>query len=370
LYRVQDALRPLQRDRVQKCGRVRVGSMVAVLRSKETGKAHFGGLSTCASVWACPVCSAIIRSRRAEEVRQAVEAHGPKRTLMLSLTVRHGLGHDLKTVRQGVAGAFRRLARGAPWKRFVRDYGLDGSIRGLDLTHGPVNGWHPHIHALLFFDAPLTELQLREARRWLAERWAACVVRELGEEHRPDLEHGTDLRPCRIAEYLTKLGLELTSPGRTKRGKGNQRTPMQIAYDFAERRDERDAELWRDYCDAMFGAKMLTWSRGLRKRLGLGEEATDEELVEEQEAAAEVVLLIEGREWDELRDVPGGRARVLEAAEREPAKGSSGAGPPSGEQVGRIAGFAGTKEPASSAFPASPRSIGRNGAVCGAVPSA
>ncbi|HEY6724762.1 MAG TPA: hypothetical protein VI197_12065, partial [Polyangiaceae bacterium] len=146
-------------------------------------------------------------------MRQAVEAHGAKQPLMLSLTVRHGLGHRLKVVCKGVAQAFRRLARGAPWKRFMHDYGLDGSIRGLDLTFGPVNGWHPHIHALLFFDAPLTELQLREARRWLAERWAACVARELGDEHRPDLEHGTDLRACRIAEYLTKRGLELTSPG-------------------------------------------------------------------------------------------------------------------------------------------------------------
>ena len=38
--------------------------------------------------------------------------------------------------------------------------------------------------------------------------------------------------------------------------------------------------------------------------------------MEEQEAAAELVLLIEGREWDELRDVPGGRARVLEGVEQ------------------------------------------------------
>lgn len=234
-----------------------MGPLVAVLRSIETGKAHFGGLCTCASVWACPVCSAIIRSRRAEEVRKAVEAHGVDRTMMLSLTVRHGLGHELKTVRKGVAGSYRRFTRGAPWKRFCHERGLTGFIRGLDLTHGPENGWHPHIHALLLFDAPLSERQLQEACRWIAKRWADCVARELGEDHRPDLEHGTDLRPCHNAEYLAKLGLELTSPGRSKRGKGDQRTPMQIAYDLADRQDPRDAELWRDYCDAMFRAKML-----------------------------------------------------------------------------------------------------------------
>lgn len=293
-----------------------MGPLVAVLRSPETGKAHFGGLCTCASVWACPVCSAIIRSRRAEEVRKAVEAHGVDRTMMLSLTVRHGLGHQLKTVRKGVAGSYRRLTRGAPWKRFRREYGLTGVIRGLDLTHGPANGWHPHIHALLLFDARLLELQMREARHWIAERWAACVARELGEEHRPDLEHGTDLRPCHNAEYLAKLGLELTSPGRSKRGKGNQRTPMQVAYDLADRQDPRDIELWRDYCDAMFRAKMLTWSTDLRGRLGLGEEATDEELIEEREPTRGGRTADQSREWDALRDVLGGRARLLEQVER------------------------------------------------------
>ena len=34
----------------------------------------------------------------------------------------------------------------------------------------------------------------------------------------------------------------MTSPGRSKRGKGDQRTPMHVAYDFAGRRDKRDAE--------------------------------------------------------------------------------------------------------------------------------
>jgi hypothetical protein len=55
---------------------------------------------------------------------------------------------------------------------------------------------------------------------------------------------------------------------------------MQIACDFAGRRNARDAELWRDDCGAMFRAKMLTCSVGLLDRLGLGEEARDEQLLE------------------------------------------------------------------------------------------
>jgi hypothetical protein len=73
--------------------------------------------------------------------------------------------------------------------------------------------------------------------------------------------------------------------------------------------------------------------------LGLGEEATDEELVEDQEGAAEVVLLIEGREWDELRDVPGGRARVLEGVERGPRSRGGSRGPSAAKRLS-----AGTKQ--------------------------
>jgi hypothetical protein len=99
---------------------------------------------------------------------------------------------------------------------------------------------------------------------------------------------------------------------------------MQIAYDFADRGDPEDAELWRGYCDAMFGARMLTWSRGLRERLGLGEEATDEELAESIDASFEVVQLIHGQEWDRLRDSRGARARILELVERRHTRSGHG----------------------------------------------
>ena len=38
------------------------------------------------------------------------------------------------------------------------------------------------------------------------------LTRVLGEGAVPSLEHGCDLRRCRRADYLAKLGLELTAP--------------------------------------------------------------------------------------------------------------------------------------------------------------
>lgn len=314
LYRMQDGLRSIQRDRVARCGRVRIGSNVAILIGA-SGRAHYGGLLRCGSVWACPVCGSAIRAGRAEEVRRAVERHGSQRALLLSLTVRHGLGHALRCVRRGVAKAWTRMIRGAPWKRFAKRVGLVGLIRALEVTHGPENGWHPHIHALVLTGRTLDDAELRDASMWLSERWQECVQRALGDEHRPDYAHGCDLRPCHSADYIAKLGLELTAPGRSKRAKGQNRTPMEIAYDFATEGRGRDSALWTDFCESMYGAKMLTWSKDLRKRLGMPAELSDEELSEEAETH-EILALIAGRDWDRLRDTPGVRTALLEAAER------------------------------------------------------
>jgi hypothetical protein len=212
------------------------------------------------------------------------------------------------------------MIRGAPWKRFAKRVGLVGLIRALEVTHGPENGWHPHIHALVLTGRRLDTAELSDAAMWLSERWQECVHRALGDEHRPDYAHGCDLRPCHSADYIAKLGLELTAPGRSKRAKGQNRTPMEIAYDFVTEGRRRDSDLWNDFCESMYGARMLTWSNDLRKKLGMPAEVSDEELSELAEAH-EVLVLIAGRDWDRLRDTPGARTALLEAAEREGLRG-------------------------------------------------
>ena len=39
-----------------------------------SGIAHYAGLTTCGSIWACPVCSAKIRNTRALEISAATAA--------------------------------------------------------------------------------------------------------------------------------------------------------------------------------------------------------------------------------------------------------------------------------------------------------
>lgn len=308
-FRLRDKLRAwATTPRVARCGRTQVAPTVDICTRMVDGKsaAYVRGLLTCGSVWACPVCSAKIRAERASEVQHVVAWHGD--AMLWTLTVRHARGHALADVRRGVSKAMRLMARGAPWRRWKARVGFVGSVRALEVTHG-ANGWHPHLHlVLLVRDVGALE---REAT-WLAERWRSCVVAALGAAHAPDIAHGSDIRRCADATYLAKLGLEVTDASGAKSGGG--RSPWRIARDAAEGDELADVRLWREFCDAMFGARMLTWSAGLRARAGLGPDVADAELAADQERPGDVEVRLSRRLWRRI----GSTAvllRLLEVAE-------------------------------------------------------
>jgi hypothetical protein len=289
--------------------------------------ASFRGLVQCASVWACPVCSASIRTTRSQEVQRAVEWHGQDRVVLASHTVRHAMGDDVKELSRGIANAWRRMTRSAPWKRLARRLGIRHSIRALELTHG-ANGWHPHLHVLWFLKsshAGETAWRLgsegeRLAHAAIARLWRKAVARELGPDHEPDDVHGVDVRPCHRADYIAKLGLEVTDPGLAKRGR-NGRTPWQIASDLASyegdgaqtiARRERDAALWLAYVAGTRARKMLTWSRGLKRAAGILERDDAAAALEER---ARPVAYVNLPTWKELRLCEGAREKLLAVVE-------------------------------------------------------
>jgi len=259
------------------------------------------------------VCALQIRAERAEELKFAVERWGPDNVALLSLTVR------TRARRRSARGATRRrrqlspIINGKPWERFCEKYGLQHHVRSIEVTHGG-HGWHPHLHVLFFLEVKLTEDEQAEAAAWLQQRWERCVRRALGADFVPN-EHGVDLRESKRADYLAKFSLELTDPG-TKRARGKNRTPLQIAAAAATGRRQADETLWVTYCSGMRGAKMLTWSRGLREAVDLDLEEADEEIVasEEQQPAEQVAIITAGA-WDAVRYRRGMACAILEAAE-------------------------------------------------------
>ena len=144
--------------------------------------------------------------------------------------------------------------------------GMAHLIRGHDVTFGE-NGWHPHLHILLFCSRPDAVVTWLRA---FTQVWRQVVSHELGVKHVPTYKHGVSVDVCHDASYVARLGLEVGSPG-GKHAQPGHLTAMQLAHALAGSQNfeqERLAGLWREYSIAMRGCHQLQWSRGLRDELG------------------------------------------------------------------------------------------------------
>ena len=285
-----------------KCGRVPMSAGV-IIRDTELAKhgpyrplavygvegqyAAFAGLVTCGSPWACPVCAGKIACKRAEEVRSVIarsRADGGE-VYMLTLTTPHDQGDALRPLFNAVADSWRYCIQGRPWIEQKERPGFLGFIRGADdPTVGP-NGWHPHLHVLLFFARPLAPDELEHLRGYFYRRWVKRIVERHGYRS-PSLEHGVVLTRSGDGEYVAKLGLadELTG-GPYKRARHGHRTPLQLLQDAA-RGEQNAARLWREYYAATFRRRRLTWSRRLRDRYLSNPEQDDADITAADEGVA------------------------------------------------------------------------------------
>lgn len=277
------------------------GESVQLLHVPAVRAGVFGGLQHCGSVWQCPVCAAKISERRRRELSEGLACWREKHVGAVSLvtyTVRHRLADDLRVTLDGLLGARRRCLNGAPLQRFNARYGVVGRIRALEVTYGE-HGWHPHIHELVFTDGVPDEVAMLAQLR---ERWSRAVV---SAKLRDVNDHGVDLRlgDLSAADYVAKFGRDRTwhvenevTKAASKRGRFGRLSPTGLL-DAAMWGDGVAGALWREYAEVFQGRKQLAWSSGLRELLGLGEERTDEEIVQQQREDAVLMDELARDEW-------------------------------------------------------------------------
>jgi hypothetical protein len=315
-------------ERVRKCGRVPVGTegnQVAVKR--QAGVCHYSGLASCGSIWACPVCSAKIRNTRASEISEATAAwdRAGHSVYMVTLTAPHDLGDRLAPLLATVADGFRAVISGRPWIRLRKQLAIAGTIRSVEVTHG-VNGWHPHLHVLLFLDRDPGAEGLATLAAHIRGRWGAFIV---SQGYRPpDRHHGVVIDRCTSAAeagaYIAKTQ-DGASPGNElaradlKQGRNGHRTPLEILEAFRWTGVLEDLALWHEYEKASKGHQAITWSKGLHQLLAV-EDRSDEEVAAE-EVGGEIVALIAAETWREVTRIPGLPAHLLDEAERGGAPG-------------------------------------------------
>jgi hypothetical protein len=314
-------------ERVRKCGRVPTGSEGPAVKVKD-GIAHYSGLQTCGSIWACPVCSAHIRAVRANEIAAAAggwSAAGNS-IYMVTLTMPHDYGMRLAKLLPVIADGFRSVLRGRPWLRLKADLGIVGTIRAVEVTFGE-NGWHPHLHVLVFIRGELDAHGLVAFDAHIRGKWTKFIVAAGYRE--PDAVHGVVIKRCHSAAeaglYVAKtqddgsvdedyLGpaMEVTRSD-LKEGRNGHRTPFELLGDFADTGDRADLEIWHEYERATQGHQAITWSKGLRALLVVADR-TDDEIVSE-EIGGDIVMMIASESWRQITGVPGLPAYVLDQAE-------------------------------------------------------
>lgn len=301
---------------------------VAVYRTAE-GTAHYGNLKTCGSVWVCPVCAAKISERRRGEIQTAIQAHcaqhGEGTILIAAYTASHKRTDGLSDVLTRFLKAQERMKGNRPYKRLKARYGLVGSIKSLEVTWGEPNGWHPHCHTLLFFDKPV---DAEAFRRELYGAWEGAARAQ-----------GLSMTEARglviqsawgeVQDYVAKWGHEPTEPvwdataeltkGHSKRARGDEAGPRYTPFDllrwFRDTGEVRPARLFREFATAFKGRHQLNWSDGLRARVGLGVEESDETVATKLETPAVLLGLIDRERWAAVCYYEQ-RGQVLIAAER------------------------------------------------------
>ena len=315
----------LPESRTAKCLRWRVHKQeVNVWKSHEHKTAHYSGLQTCASVWACPVCAAKIAERRRAEVLGAMSVHQARggANLLLTLTTPHQRGDDLATLLDQQARALKKFSNDRQVVAVYTEMGYDGQIRALEVTHGRKaarnNGWHPHYHLLLFVGsgvdlARFNAAQLRDWEVRLYLVWArVCEAVGLGV---PSIKHGLRLdNGHKASDYISKWGLEHELVyGHIKKGKQGNESPFDLLRSvLADKSDKQAAALFREYAETFKGKRQLFWSHGLKARLAV-EEATDEEVANRVEEGAELLGQLTPEQWLDVLAVDA-RATVLEIA--------------------------------------------------------
>lgn len=310
-------------QRCRHCGRVARSTATGITLRAVEGEASWAGLQHCGSVWACPVCGAIIRAHRALDVGAVLSAAiGDGCWLIFgTLTMRHRQGQSLGLLWDAAQPAWRQAAGAGAFRREFRRVEGVGWVRVWEVSYGR-NGWHVHPHWVLVGrgGAERDAIAVCEA---MYGRWARQLQRSgleaplmVGQDwHRVTGERAGG----ELSEYLFKLaeapeaaagalGVELTHtlPGRAA---GRLSTaPVLSLLDGARLDGDAEAlDRWHEWERGSKGRRQIGWGGDLRKLYGQADELSDEAIVD-QDHGGESVLELGLDAWRVLVSLDRGRA--------------------------------------------------------------
>lgn len=259
--------------RVGLCLRRVIPGKTSVDVKKSGERLRYTNLMRCSRLWVCPICSAQISEERRIALRSAIEKTKYE-VGMLTYTLQHANNDRCSDLVETLSKCYSRMTSGREYQGFIKRYGILGSLRALEVTHGK-NGYHPHLHVMILCK-PGMILQRFELEALFRNRWNEITHSQGNDTNENGLDFSTS---DSIAEYVGKIAgddkpktwgvpEELTKqPVKTARAKDG-RTARALLVDYVNG-DKKAGEIWREMVECLSGHKQLVPSRGLWELLGI-----------------------------------------------------------------------------------------------------
>jgi hypothetical protein len=282
--------------------------MVKVNYVAKVKRAHYGGLVICGGVWVCPVCSAKITERRRAELEGANDDGLSK--FMVTYTIQHNKHDKLKTLIADLRAGIKDMKNSRQYKKLLKDLQIVGTVTALEITISNENGWHPHLHALVFSSLPQSKIKREQIRRELSSLFVASMSkrgRYVNDMIGVNVQSGKDIKREYIAKYgdteakqnTWSLSAELTkSPVKSGRD-ADHFHPFELV-DMYQAGNMEAGKRWLEYARAMKHKKQLVYTRGLRDRLGLDVELSDQEIAEREDQSAVLFAELSADDWKHI----------------------------------------------------------------------
>jgi hypothetical protein len=268
------------------------------------GSTHVKGIARCGQVGLCPRCAPKVRGLRAADISHAVEnwlGRGEE-VWFATFTVPHREWESAGRVWDRVQGRYSwAFSDGRAGQDARRSNGVVHSIRAVEVTYG-ANGWHVHIHALLFCRSDVGRFDPVS----VAHRWRDALQSE-GLRYVPHVS--CDLRPVTasdVGDYLAKVdgshwgaGVELARCDL----KASRGLRVDQVLELATTGEAEWVRRWAQLERQTRGRRWFRWSAGLRAEVGLTDpEMTDEEAAASSDGVAPVAVFVcPWRVWEQWR---------------------------------------------------------------------
>jgi len=278
---------------------------------RSESSASWRGVETCGSVWACPVCSAVIRRRRQDAsilAARELSARPGAQVHLVTLTMRHGAHDSTSTALNALYSAWRsfRSCERRAFDALGSEQCPTAWLRGTEVTYG-ANGPHPHFHLVVISTASTDQVDKVFRGGW---------GRALRKHGRDCSDHGVDVRAVpsdvAVAYALKSFVFEATrSDLKSTVGDWADVGPVQSGvHPFML----DDARLWHDYVAATHGRRCTTSNTVWSSVDPLALESDDRVLLDDAAEQVELVGHVSAAGLRHLNRHPDVLAAVMAAA--------------------------------------------------------